>query len=129
LVFGCVAIGAAVAVLGGWPVAGASAIDALPITRTGGATPFHGALVVHEGECESRLDFAHVFERPGRLRVKLERTIERAEARRVLNSLGLPQVSTLLLYDTTRAVMMAIELPATVRTADFLVSWVARPGT
>lgn len=101
---------------------------ALPVTRTGDATPLRAALVVQDDECESRLDFAHVFERPGRLRVTLERTLVRADARRLLGALGLPRVSTLLLYDTTRAVRMAIELPATVRSADRLVSWVARPG-
>ena len=69
-----------------------------------------------------------MFERPGRLRAKLERTLVGTDARRLLNALGLPRVSTLLLYDTTRAARMAIELPATVRSANLLVSWVARPG-
>lgn len=126
--FGCVAVAAAAVVLGGRPLAGGPATDALPVTRAYGATPLHAALVVQNDECESRMDFAHVFERSGRLRVKLERRLVKADARRLLDGLGLPRVSTLLLYDTTRSVRMAIELPATARSADLLVSWVARPG-
>ena len=127
LAFGCVAISATVFMLGAHRAPDRRARDVLPLTRTGAGTLFHAVLVLRGDECASRLDFAHVFQRPSRLRVQLERTHTLAAPLPLFDALGLSQAAVLVVYDSARAVRMALALPATVQSANHLVRWIAKP--
>lgn len=85
------------------------------------------ALAPADDECESRLEFAHVFERRAPLRATLTGTLSPADAGALREALGLAPASVLLFYDARRVVRIAMELPHTPAAADALVRWLAHP--
>ena len=120
---GCVAIVVAALARGGHR----SSAGSTPASILGDAPPWSASLALAEDECESRLEFAHVFERRTRMRATFAGARAPAEARALRRALGLPLASVLLLYDARRVLRIAIELPRTPAAADALVRWLAHP--
>ena len=108
---------------------GSPVLDARPAPANQGPTKGSGAsgqgpafmavLAIRRGECPSRLEFAHIFERRSPLRARLQR-VDWLDERT-------SRMSVLLLYDASGTLRMALSLPATVPAADRLVRWIARP--
>jgi hypothetical protein len=125
---------------------GASIDDVMPVSSP--TAPLHAIVVARARDCDSRLGFAHVFERPRTIGIQFEglailpdQNDGKMTPLRSLDALELkvlpplPAYGTMLgqyvrflpvlvLYDRQRVVRIMIQAPMSVESADLLTTWI-----